>query len=316
VIDVNAINVSPRIFDLVTVVVAFALSIAAYPLLIKGLRRIRMGQVIQQELSDSHQRKAGTPTGGGVLFVLFGAVGGAISLGNHRGALPVTLALVLFGLLGMFDDAAKLHIGQIGIPARLKLPIQVLLAIPIAWLVHTSQHLLPDAFYWPVAILAIVGTANGVNFNDGLDGLAGGQSVIALMAIAFLVPGVSAGGKAVAMTLVGALLAFLVFNRYPARIFMGDTGSLALGAALATMALQQGWAILLVLVGLVFVAEVLSVILQVAYFKSTGRRLFRMAPIHHTFQIGGWSERRIVRTFWVVGVMAAGVSGLAARAMR
>lgn len=310
----------PLFFDGLTLVVTFLVGLAAYPLLIRLLRRVGIGQVIQKELSEAHQRKAGTPTGGGILFIAFGVVGGLLSLRMHPGALPATVAMVLYGALGFMDDLAKLRISQVGIPARLKFPLQVVLAIPIAALAYGAhQHFLPDGaqwLYWPIAVLAITGAANGVNYSDGLDGLCGGLSAIAFLGVAFVVPGALAGERAVAMVLVGGLLAFLVYNRHPARVFMGDTGSLGLGAALATMALQQGWGILLVLLGLVFVVEVLSVIIQVSYFKLTGgRRIFRMTPIHLTFQLEGWSEPRIVYTFWATGAAAMLASGAVAWAV-
>jgi phospho-N-acetylmuramoyl-pentapeptide-transferase len=307
----------PLALDVITLGVTFLVGLACYPVLIRLLRRARVGQVIQKELSAAHQRKAGTPTGGGILFIAFGVVGGLLSLRMHPGALPATVAMVLYGLLGLFDDAAKLRIGQIGIPARLKLPLQIVLAIPIAALAYgTHQHFIPDQLqwlYWPIAVLAITGTANGVNYSDGLDGLCGGLSAIAFLGVALVLPGAASGERAVAMVLVGGLLAFLVFNRHPARVFMGDTGALGLGAALAAMALQQGWAILLLLLGLVFVVEVLSVIIQVSFFKlSGGRRIFRMTPIHLTFQLEGWSEPRIVLTFWATGVACMLASGAVA----
>jgi phospho-N-acetylmuramoyl-pentapeptide-transferase len=215
-------------------------------------------------------------------------------------------------VIGLADDRIKLQVGARGIPARLKLPIQILLAIPVAWLATTqgaSHQLFLPATPWlifPLAVLAIVGTANAVNITDGMDGLAGGVSAIALAVLVLLLPGAFPGEKAVAMTLCGALIAFLVFNRYPARVFMGDTGSLAIGFALAAMAVQQGLLLLLPLVGLVFVLETLSVIIQVAYFKASGgRRVFQNSPIHYTFHHEGWSENRIALTFSGVGLLSA-----------
>ncbi|MFZ0216661.1 MAG: phospho-N-acetylmuramoyl-pentapeptide-transferase [Candidatus Dormiibacterota bacterium] len=307
------------LFDGITVVVSCALSLVLYVLLIRGLRRLRFGQVIQEELSSQHQSKAGTPTGGGMLFVALALLGGLLSLRMHSGAGPALAALGLFGLLGLLDDLTKLRVGQVGIPARLKFPLQILFAIPVAWLAQSPQHLLPAEvswIYWPLAILVIVGAANGVNFNDGIDGLAGGTSVIALVGVALVLPGAPAGARAVAMTLVGSLFAFLWFNRFPARIFMGDTGSLGLGAALAAIALQEGWAILLPLLGLVFVVETLSVMIQVTVFKATGgHRVFKMTPLHLTFQLEGWSENRIALTFWGVAIAALLASGWIAHAL-
>ncbi|HLQ61228.1 MAG TPA: phospho-N-acetylmuramoyl-pentapeptide-transferase [Candidatus Acidoferrales bacterium] len=305
------------IFDAATFGVALALGVLAYPPFISRLRRLGSGQVIQAELPDSHQRKAGTPTGGGILFVALGVAGGLLAVAaGHPGALPAVAGLVVGGLLGLADDLSKLRLGSIGIPARLKFPLQLLLAVPVAWLAQAPQHPFDLGWaYWPLAVLAIAGTANAVNLTDGMDGLAGGLSVIALGAVALLVPGAGAGEKAVAMTLCGALAAFLVFNRHPARVFMGDVGALGLGCALAAMAIQQGRLLLLPLLGLVFVLETLSVIIQVAYFKATrGRRIFKMTPIHYTFHLEGWSENRIALSFWAVGLAAAVATALVARA--
>ncbi|HEY2599403.1 MAG TPA: phospho-N-acetylmuramoyl-pentapeptide-transferase [Candidatus Dormibacteraeota bacterium] len=310
-------------FSAITFVVALALSAILYPLLIRALRRLKSGQVIQTELPESHQKKAGTPTGGGILFVGLGIVAGVLAaIAGHGGALPAVTGLIAGGLIGFADDRSKLQVGARGIPARLKFPIQILLAIPVAWLASVqgaSHQLWLPATPWvifPLAVVAIVGTANAVNITDGMDGLAGGLSAIAFAAIVLLLPAALAGEKAVAMTLCGSLIGFLIFNRYPARVFMGDTGSLAIGFALAAMAVQQGVLILLPIVGLVFVLETLSVIIQVAYFKASGgRRVFKMTPIHYTFHHQGWSENRIALSFWGVGLVsalaAAGVARLA-----
>jgi len=166
----------------------------------------------------------------------------------------------------------------------------------------------------PLAVLAIVACANAVNLSDGIDGLAGGLCVIAFLGVALLLPGAVAGEKATGLAITGGLLAFLWYNRHPARVFMGDAGSLGLGYALAAMAIQPGFLLLLPLLGLVFVIETLSVMMQVAYFKATGgRRIFKMTPIHLTFQLEGWSENRIDAVFWTVGAVAALASAAAAR---
>ena len=312
------------ILDLLTFVVTFVIAFVLYPPFIRVLRRMKAGQVIQEELPDSHQKKAGTPTAGGILFVAIAIVGGALaSVAGHQGALPALAGLLVGGLIGFADDRSKLTAGARGIPARLKFPLQVLIAVPIAWLATVqgaSHQLFLPATPWlvfPFAVLAIVATGNAVNLTDGMDGLAGGLSTIAVAALVLLLPGAPAGEKAVAMSLCGALVAFLVFNRYPARVFMGDTGSLAIGFALAAMAVHQGVILLLPLLALVFVLETLSVIIQVAYFKATGgRRVFTMTPIHYTFHHAGWSENRIALSFWGAGLIsalaAAGVARLVA----
>ena len=303
---------SAALFDVGTFVVSFAVAVVLYPPFIETLRRLRAGQVIQEELPQSHQRKAGTPTGGGVLFVALAILGGLLAtLAGHEGALPAVAGLVAGGLLGFLDDRSKLRVGTRGIPARLKFPIQIVLAVPVAWLatVQGAPQIFLPATPWvvfPLAVLAIVATANAVNITDGMDGLAAGLSVIAVATMVLLVPHAPAGEKAVGMTLCGGLVALLIFNRYPARVFMGDTGALAIGFALAAMAIQQGALLLLVLVALVFLLETLSVIIQVAYFKATGgRRVFTMTPIHYTFHHEGWSENRIALTFWGAGLVSA-----------
>jgi len=301
---------------LVTLGVSFLVAFVLYPPFIKWLRAIKAGQVIQAELPESHQKKGGTPTGGGALFVVLAIIGGAIAEATgHFGALPAMVGLGLGGVIGLADDQSKLALGSVGIPARFKLPVQLALAAPVAWAAIYSNSLTLEQQTWlplgpwPLLILAwiaVVGTGNAVNITDGIDGLAAGLSVIAIGAVVFLLPGASDGEVAIALVLCGGLLAFLWFNRYPARVFMGDTGSLAIGFALAAMAIQQGWILLLPIVGLVFVLETLSVIIQVAYFKASGgRRVFKMTPIHYTFHHEGWSERRIALSFWTAGLLGA-----------
>jgi phospho-N-acetylmuramoyl-pentapeptide-transferase len=291
------------LLDLGAFVVAMLLPAIIYPSFIRWLGEIRSRQVIQEELPESHQRKAGTPTGGGALFVGLAVVAGfAAMAAGHPGALPAIVALLAGGVIGLVDDVSKLRRGSIGIPARLKFPIQIVLAIPVAWIALDGHQL----WLLPVAVVAVVGTANAVNITDGMDGLAAGLSIIAIGATVLFLPNAASGEKAVALTLCGGLGAFLIFNRYPARVFMGDTGALAIGFALAAMAIQQGLLWLLPIVALVFVLETLSVIIQVAYFKATGgRRVFPMTPIHYTFHHEGWSENRIALTFWGAGLISA-----------
>jgi phospho-N-acetylmuramoyl-pentapeptide-transferase len=298
------------ILALVTFLAALIVGLAAYPRFIDLLRRIKAGQVIQEELPDSHQRKAGTPTGGGLLFVLLAIAAAVVALlAGYTDALAVLAGLVAGGLLGLADDQSKLRVGARGIPARLKLPIQLVLAIPVAWLAVQGQHqlFLPVTpwLIFPVAVVAIVATANAVNITDGMDGLASGLSIIAIGTLSLFL-NASGGDKVVGLALCGGLLAFLMFNRHPARVFMGDTGALALGFAIAAITIEQGQLVVLPVLCLVFVLETLSVIIQVAYFKATGgRRVFPMTPIHYTFHHEGWSENRIALTFWAAGLISA-----------
>ena len=303
------------IFDLVTFAVTFVIALVLYPPTIRALRWMQAGQVIQDELPESHQKKAGTPTGGGIVFVAIAIVAGLLAgLAGHSGAAPGVSGLLFGGLIGFADDRSKLIVGNRGIPARLKFPLQLMLAVPVAYfavrLGGVHQVFIPfELPFWilvGLAVVVIAATANAVNLTDGMDGLAGGLSVIAVGALVLLFPRAQAGEKAVALSLCGALIAFLAFNRHPARVFMGDMGALAIGYALAAMAIQQGLMLLLPLIGLVFVLETLSVIIQVAYFKATGgRRIFKMTPIHYTFHHQGWSENRIALSFWSVGLVSA-----------
>ncbi|HVC99742.1 MAG TPA: phospho-N-acetylmuramoyl-pentapeptide-transferase [Candidatus Dormibacteraeota bacterium] len=310
---------SGYILDAITLVVATVIGLVAFRPFIALLRGRRAGQVIQAELPEEHQAKAGTPTGGGILFVALAILGGVLAtLAGHPGAWPVLAGLALGGVVGLADDLQKLRVGSPGIPARLKFPLQLLLAVPVAALAYQPhQWGIPFSLgwlYWPLAVVAIAGCANGVNLSDGIDGLAGGLTLIALLAAGLLLPGAPAGEKATALVAAGGVLAFLWYNRHPARVFMGDAGSLGLGYALAAMTIQQGFVLLLPLLGLVFVIETLSVMMQVAYFKATGgRRVFKMTPIHFTFQLEGWSEGRIDAVFWTVGALAALASAAVAR---
>ncbi|HEX6488204.1 MAG TPA: phospho-N-acetylmuramoyl-pentapeptide-transferase [Candidatus Dormibacteraeota bacterium] len=304
--------------DLLTFAVTFAVAIALYPPFIRLLKRRRAGQVIQAELPEAHQRKAGTPTAGGILFTALALVGGALAWrAGHAGAAAPLVGLAAGGLIGLADDLRKLRVGSLGIPARAKFPLQLLLAVPVAYLAHNGHQwpIGPDlgAWYWPVAVVAIAGTANAVNISDGIDGLCAGLSIIALLALLFGVPNAQPGEKATGLVLLGGVAAFLVYNRHPARVFMGDAGALAIGYAIAAMAIAQGYVLALLIAGFVFEIETLSVIIQVAYFKATkGRRVFKMTPIHLTFQLEGWSENRIALSFWsaaaVAGLLAAGAT--------
>lgn len=301
------------ILDAITFVVTFVIALLLYPPAIGALRRMKAGQVIQAELPHTHQKKAGTPTGGGIVFAAIAIAGGLLAAAaGHSGALAGVAGLAAGGLIGLVDDRSKLQVGARGVPARLKFPVQFVLAIPVALIALTQggahQLWLPSTWWilLPLAVVALVGTANAVNLTDGMDGLAGGLSVIAIASLVLLLPRAQAGEKAVAMSLCGAIVAFLFFNRYPARVFMGDTGALAIGYALAAWAIQQGFMLLLLLIGLVFVLETLSVIIQVAYFKASGgRRVFTMTPIHYTFHHQGWSENRIALSFWGAGLVSA-----------
>ena len=325
----------PWSYALVLATVSFLSAVVWGSPLIHQLRKHGIGKGIRIDGPQRHLKKTGTPTMGGLLFLIpVFLITVALNLANLLGlniigqSILVPLGvMVAFGVLGAIDDWAGLEKNGnphkergVGLLARHMFMWQLIIATATALVLHfgpTDLHsvALPtvpekiDIGHWwlPIAVFIIVGTANAVNITDGLDGLAGG-----LCAIAFIAYGVIAYLQGqifltrFCLTVVGALLAFLWYNAYPADLFMGNTGSMALGATLAVVALMTGQWLMLPIVGAVFVAEVLSDILQIVYFKSTGgKRLFRMAPIHHHFELLGWSEVQVVQRFWLVGMLTA-----------
>jgi phospho-N-acetylmuramoyl-pentapeptide-transferase len=289
---------------------SFGVVVLLGPLAIPLLRRLKFGQVVREDGPAAHKSKTGTPT----MVVYRDAPQAWIML-------MVTLSC---GGLGFIDDYIKVVLKRnLGLKAKQKLLGQIAIAVLFSWLVTQTMGRGTELWIpgldqrWDVGFLfhalvffIIVGTTNAVNLTDGLDGLAAGTSVAAMgiyAGIAYYLGQLAVAGFFAAVT--GASLGFLVYNRHPAKIFMGDTGSLALGGALAAGAILTRTELVLPLIGAIFVAEALSVIIQVISFKSTGRRVFRMSPLHHHFELGGWSETRVVGVFWLVG-LACGLLGL------
>lgn len=304
--------------------IAFILVVILMPPYIRLLRYVRFGKNIREEGPVSHQVKQGVPTGGGILLILVVAAI-ALFLGAVGSDTPDTYsplaALLGVGALGAFDDYRNAKTGT-GIGVRGKLIWQVLVAVLAA--LYIQRHFGIDAIRVPFivdpvvigpglyvvfAAFAIVAASNGVNITDGLDGLAGGTlafAFVAYMIIALLNVPHQPNLALLCAIIIGAIMGFLWFNVHPAQVIMGDSGSLALGATLAVSALITGQIVVLPLIGLVFVIETASVILQVAYFKATGgRRIFRMSPIHHHFELLGWNEEKITVRLWIVAVLAA-----------
>ena len=297
--------------------------------LIEQLKQRRIGAQIRIELPDSYQVKTGTPTMGGLLFIvpvalitLFLNIVNLLGFNAIGKSILVPLAvLVSFGALGAVDDymGVRGRREQFGMSGRVKFTIQTILALGAAFALYFGLEkrtiaipTIPEPidiglWFIPVAAFLIVAFSNAVNLTDGMDALAGTSSAVAFAAygiIAYLQQ--QSYLVAFSFTIVGALLAFLWYNAYPAELFMGDTGSLALGATLATVALMTGQYLLLPVVGFLFVAETLSVMIQVGYFKSTkGKRFFKMSPLHNHFKLMGWSETQVVQRFWLVGILAA-----------
>ena len=314
--------------------IAFALALISTLVLgkigIPLLQRLKAQQSIREEGPQAHLAKAGTPTMGG-LFMMLALVLTICIVPPYSVTLWMLLFLTLgHGVLGFSDDFIKaVKRRNLGLTAKQKLAGQVVLAVLFCY-ISTTYAALPTTLWIPLAditvnlgvayyILAlfiIIGTTNAVNLTDGLDGLATGISAIA--GAAYAVVGLLVGSLSVTFfgIIVSAVcLGFLYFNANPAKVFMGDTGSLALGGAFAGMAIATKTEILLVIIGFVFVVEALSVILQVASFKTRGVRIFRMSPIHHHFELGGWSERKVVYVFWAVSLVTS-LLGIAVLSMK
>jgi phospho-N-acetylmuramoyl-pentapeptide-transferase len=314
----------------VLIVQALLLSFALVVILtrpyLRLLHRLGFGKRIRVEGPATHLVKEGTPTMGGLLMiVVIAGLALVLQLVDASTFAPLaTLALV--GALGTADDYLNARTGE-GIRVRQKLLWQIVVAVFVAWQVQETYDItgirvpfigpvdIQPVIYIAFAAFAIIAAENGVNITDGLDGLAGGTLIfafVAFMIIALLNPVVVQGqivnqqNLAVLCALViGALLGFLWFNVHPAQIIMGDSGSLAFGATLAVTALITGQILILPLIGIIFVAETGSVLLQIASVKLTGKRIFRMSPIHHHFELGGWDEEKITMRFWIVAVLAA-----------
>lgn len=310
---------------------ALAVSLFCGPLLIPALHKLKFGQYIRDDGPQSHMKKAGTPTMGGLLF-LAGITVATLAFGEKSPQVMVVLSTTLgFGLIGFADDFIKIVLKRpLGLRAREKLAAQLLLAglltvTAVFWLDRGTGLVVPFtgqvfdlgvAFYVVFTTLIVVGgTVNAVNITDGLDGLAAGVTVFAGLAymLISLMMGPPVDGVAVfGAALVGGCTGFLRYNIHPARVFMGDTGSLALGGAVAAMAVVTRTELFIPVIGGIYLVEILSVIIQVISFRLTGKRVFRMSPLHHHFELSGWRETKVVRVFWLVslGLAVIGVLGM------
>ncbi|MBS1785012.1 MAG: phospho-N-acetylmuramoyl-pentapeptide-transferase [Acidobacteria bacterium] len=320
---------------------AMLLSLLLGPWMIRTLRRLKMGQHIREEGPKHHQGKAGTPTMGGLLMIVVILLSTLLWCNLHSGAIWVTLiALIGFGAVGAFDDAKKLLKKQnLGLSSKQKMVLLTLITLGVAWLTlhfglrgHDTSHLSvpffknfkPDLgiFLIPWIWLVVVGTSNAVNLTDGLDGLAAGGLLVVSVTFAILayvvgnaklaaylvVPHVPGGAElAVFMGAVcGACLGFLWYNAHPAEVFMGDTGSLALGGALGVVAIIIKQELLLLIAGGLFVIEAVSVILQIGSYRLRGgKRIFRMAPFHHHMELGGLAETKVVIRLWITAIVCS-----------
>lgn len=309
------------------------------PFLIPVLRILKFGQQIREEGPRGHFKKAGTPTMGGIIFLTTIVVGALVAAEKPTSLEMLTVVGIMlgFGLLGFMDDFVKVVMRRsLGLRAYQKLIGQFVLALILSLIAvkalgrgtdvtipFTAIHWELGLFYYPVAAFIIIWITNAVNLTDGLDGLAAGTTMISALAYIVIALLAAFQGTGVpilahdsdlavfAAAVAGGTLGFLRFNVHPARVFMGDTGSLALGGALAGLAVLTKSELTLIVLGGIFVLEALSVILQVISFQTTGRRIFRMSPLHHHFELGGWSEWKVVLVFWTVS-MLCGVLGIMA----
>lgn len=301
---------------IIPLLTAFVISVVLSPFVIPFLRKLKVGQTERAEGVQSHLKKAGTPTMGGLIILIAILVTSLLFMRKYPNIVPVLFLTLGFGIIGFLDDYLKVVMKRSdGLYPKQKMAGQILVTtVFLAYMLIVDDSFLTIlipfsggkyfACRWitvPLVYLAVIGTVNGVNFTDGLDGLATG--VTAMVAVFFtVVSSVFGGGiEPITAAVTGALLGFLLFNVHPAQVFMGDTGSLALGGFVAGSAyiLKMPW--IIVVVGLIYLVEVLSVMIQVTYFKKTGgKRFFKMAPIHHHFELCGWSETRVVTVFTVI----------------
>ncbi|MFC4557017.1 phospho-N-acetylmuramoyl-pentapeptide-transferase [Virgibacillus kekensis] len=310
---------------LMTIAIAFLITVLLSPIFIPFLRRLKFGQSIREEGPQSHQKKTGTPTMGGIMIVLSIFATSLIMAGKSSGNIGYELWLLIFvlvgyGLLGFLDDFIKVAMKRnLGLTSKQKMFGQLIIALVFYFILEyndfaTYIQIPGTSIQWELGygyalliIFMLVGSSNAVNLTDGLDGLLAGTAAIAFGAFGVLAwYGFPQGEVTIfSLAVVGALLGFLVFNAHPAKVFMGDTGSLALGGSIAAIAILTKLEIILVVIGGVFVIETLSVIIQVISFKTTGKRVFKMSPLHHHYELLGWSEWRVVTTFWLVGLIFA-----------
>lgn len=297
------------------VIIAFAISVVLSPIFIPFLKRLKFGQFVRDDGPQSHLKKSGTPTMGGLIILCSVVITSLIYVGDNPEVLPVLFVTLGFGLIGFLDDYIKVVMKRsMGLRAWQKMALQIVVTgIFVYYLLEVLGYgtdtiipfygsvTMPTWMFVVFVFLCMVGTVNGTNFTDGLDGLASSVTVCVATFFAVVAISLQNGVEPIAAAVVGALLGFLVYNVYPASVFMGDTGSLALGGFVASVAFVLRMPLFILIVGLIYFIEVLSVMLQVSYFKLThGKRIFKMAPIHHHFELCGWSETRVVAVFSIV----------------
>ncbi len=305
---------------ILAIIIAFAISAVLCPIVIPFLHKLKFGQQIRQEGPQSHLKKAGTPTMGGLIILGSIIITSLFYLPQYPKIIPVLFVTVGFGIIGFLDDYIKIVMKRSeGLNPKQKLAGQILITgiftyylmksrevstlilVPFTGGFESGLYLNLGILYVPFVFFVMLGTDNGVNFTDGLDGLCTSVTILVATFLTIIALGEGSGISPITGAVAGSLLGFLLFNVYPAKVFMGDTGSLALGGFVAASTLMMQMPLFIPIIGFIYLAEVLSVILQVTYFKKTGgKRIFKMAPIHHHFELCGWSETRVVAVFSIV----------------
>lgn len=301
---------------LLPILISFAVSAAFAPILIPFLRKLKVGQTERGEGPQSHLKKSGTPTMGGIVILLGVTLTSLIYVKDYPKIVPVLFLTLGFGLVGFIDDYIKVVLKRsMGLKAWQKMLGQLIVTSVFVFYIMrytdvlldmkipfwTGHYLQLGVFTIPAMFFIVIATVNGTNLTDGLDGLASSVTVMVATFFTVVSIGTANGLSPITCAVAGALLGFLLFNVYPAKVFMGDTGSLALGGFVAGMAYMTQMPLFIPIIGFIYMIETISDILQVTYFKAThGKRIFKMAPIHHHFELCGWSETRVVAVFSIV----------------
>ena len=307
--------------------VSFAITAVSGPFVIPFLRKLKVGQTVRDDGPESHLKKNGTPTMGGIMFVEGMLLASVLCVKKYPDIIPVLMMTVGFGIIGFIDDYVKVVLKRaMGLRAWEKLSLQFVVTaffayymirvsgVDLTMIIPFTHGRIVDIGWLAIPLLffATLGTVNGANFTDGLDGLASSVTAVIAGFFAVVAMGVGSGVAPVSLALIGALLAFLLYNVCPARVFMGDTGSLALGGYVVASAYMLKMPIFILIVACIYFVEVLSVMIQVSYFKiSGGKRVFKMAPIHHHFELCGWSETRIVAVFTIITILLSVIAYMA-----
>lgn len=315
--NLGSMNNILNAYGIISILLGFTLASLLAPLVIPALHRLKFGQNIREDGPKSHQKKAGTPTMGGIIFIASALISMIIMVGKPSDEAMVALyAFIAYGFVGFLDDILKIvHKNNLGLKSGQKMILLIGVSGVLSYYAYKTvgtELIIPflnitvnfGVFYIPFMIFYFAGVTNAVNLTDGLDGLATSVTLLVMTFFALVSFGMGHYTLSIFCLIIsGALLGFLRFNAFPARVFMGDTGSLALGGAVATVAMVLKLQVLLVLVGGIYVIETLSVIIQVTSFKLTRKRVFKMAPIHHHFEHLGWQETKIVSIFSIITVV-------------